>query len=195
MTRYYYSRQYFFAWCMGHYFYNDMHFSWVGAPFYPYKTANPDSSNPLSLYEQTYKPWKDADPNSDQWPTIRSKMRRGLLVQKNTLPAIRGIRSTALYNRLVTICDTIHFDLFYPIIYRVDVDRVKPANRLETAGSGLSGSVEYRIPDLRSAEFDILFMDLTMEPSLATDADFHNLAGGKLTPINALTILEKRCVP
>ena len=52
--------------------------------------------------------------------------------------------------------DAAHLNLFYPLVYLVDLRNIAPARRLR-AGSAKFGSREYRIDDLQEPEFELLF--------------------------------------
>lgn len=60
--QYYYSTQPALAWCIRHYFYGQVHFTWAATPFLPYKKAYPESSNPDQMYADLLEPWRDRDP-------------------------------------------------------------------------------------------------------------------------------------
>ncbi len=164
--RNYYARQYYLSWILGHYFYDQTHYSWVAAPFFPHNSNNPRSSNPLRLYEETYSAWKEQDPFSDAWDVIRAKLRKGIESNVSRL-------SKSEQRKLTTIIDDVDIRYFYPVVYRVDVDRIPVARLNDQFGSANErDSIEYRIADLQEDEFDILFLDFETEPLLQSDAVF-----------------------
>ncbi len=178
MAKYYYSTQPFLAWCFNHYFYGQKHFAWVGAPFYPYRQANPRSSNPLRIYEDLYEPWKDQDDFSPVIAQKRLSLRNGVIAHAGNLPP-------GLDHRLKVVCDRIDTVFFYPIVYRVNIDTID-SSRLIVAGSGLVGSREYRIADLSEAEFDLLFIDLETDN---VPHSFADLSNGAVSQADVLYIL------
>src|SRR5215204_5407849 len=111
---YYYSTQSFLEWSFNHYFYSAVHFSWVAAPFFPYKQKNPSSSNPYELYGNLYKPWFDTDPFDYIVETKRLHVRKGVIANAGPLGRTRA-------TKLKKICLTVDQLFFYPVVYRVDV--------------------------------------------------------------------------
>jgi hypothetical protein len=141
MPRYYYGTVPALAWILNHYFYGGVHYNWLAAEFNPMRT-NPNSSNPYVIYGQLYAAWS--------WPDERDK----LVVQfRNTLQAgvdaheERQTLSAALAERLRSICSNTSVAFFYPVVYRVDLERILPARR-GIAGSGEDGSSEFLVRDL-----------------------------------------------
>ena len=180
MEKYYYSTQPFLAWCLNHYFYNQKHRVWVGAPFYPYRLTNPRSSNPLRLYEDFYEPWKDRDVFSSIITRKRLNLRNTVIANARALNL-----SHQLETRLKAICDRIDTAFFYPVVYRVNINTIN-ATRLIVSGSGLTGSQEYLIEALAEDEFELLFFDPEVE-SLSND--FANLRDGSYSSSGALSVL------
>ncbi len=177
VARYYYSTQPFLAWCLNHYFYGGVHFVWVGAPFYPYRLDNPRSSSPFRKYEDLYELWKDEDEFSPYLEGTRAGLHKGILANLGRLHPQEVVR-------LHDVCDRIHTVFFYPIVYRIDVDRIDPA-RLQVANSGLKGSQEYRITALHEPEFDILFFDADTE---IVPRSFRDFWAGSLPKANIWNI-------
>ena len=103
-----------------------------------------------------------------------------------------GTIDSAKAARLKDICDSVNIAFFYPIVYRVDLSKIH-RSRSNVAGSGLAGSAEVLVPDLQETEFDVLFLDYTV------DIDFRRLVvdeylGQNTTlPLDALRTLEARC--
>jgi hypothetical protein len=181
LARHYYSTQPFIAWCLNHYFYNQIHFAWVGAPFYPYRMANPRSSSPLRIYEDFYEPWKDEDEFSGTLIAARMGLRKGVIAHQAVLPP-SNIRF------LKKVCNRIHPVFFYPLVYRVDLDRIDPARQV-VANSGLRGSQEYRIADLDESipEFELLFVDFETENVPHSFADLYSGALSQADVLNIFT--------
>ncbi|MEO1289820.1 MAG: hypothetical protein AAFV93_18825, partial [Chloroflexota bacterium] len=157
MPNYYYSTQTFLAWCLNHYFYNQEHYIYCGAPFYPYKTTNPVSSNPYRIYGALYEPFKEQD-NYNAWiARLRLSLQKGVQ---------HRIKDKSLRNDLLDICDMIDISFFYPIVYRIDLDAIDEA-RLTVQNSGSEvNSNEYLIETLLESEFEILFQDYQHETSI-----------------------------
>jgi hypothetical protein len=175
-----YSTQPFLAWCLNHYFYGGVHWAYLGKPFYPYRLPNPRSSSPLRLYEDLYEPWMDRDPYSAVIQQKRINLIKGVVANEQKL-------AHGWSDRLITICERVDIAFFYPIVYRVDIDRIFPEQRVRIAGSGTFGSHENRIDDLKEPEFEILFLDYQEAD------DFNSLIEGVLSSVEALTLLEPRC--
>ena len=186
MPNYYYSTKCALDWLISHYFYGEIHFTYLSSCFYPYRLPNPKSSNPLLKYKDLYQPWKDADPFDN-------------FIRGTRLNVIGGIRAkekekvvdAALGYALREICNKVDIAFFYPLVFRVDLDRIAPKRRV-VANSGLVGSSEFLVPDLKETEFDILFLDFT------GDADFTKVVtavvrnGGYVDSYEVRDILERR---
>lgn len=120
---------------------------------------------------------------------MRESLRYGVKEQHRARVISRRVAS-----RLRTICDRAGLEYFYPVVYRVDIDAIDGA-RKTVAGSGVAGSREVLVSDLREGEFDLLFADN------AADPDFQRLildegAGVRRTSAaEALSILETRLIP
>jgi len=154
MSRYYYSVQPFLAWCFNHYFYGRRHYVYVAAPFHTYKNVNPTSSNPWHLYGDYYGPWWDRDPYAAHIRAARKGLEAGAVAQRKT-----GRIGPALAHALVAVARRASTTLFYPVVYRIDLDAIAPS-RLSKAGSGANTlSDEWLIPDLDESEFSVLFFD------------------------------------
>jgi hypothetical protein len=184
VATYYYSTQCFLAWCFNHYFYQQNHWVYVGHPFYPYGglEQNPSSSKPLRIYQNLYEEWA----TRDKWGATIQQKRLNLSNSVSIRLTKTNVSDTGLAIQLKNICYAIDVLFFYPIVYRVDITSID-TTRLILQNSGLDGSNEYTIPDLQENEFDLLFLDF------AGDADFNQLCQGNLTPIQAVSLLEKRC--
>jgi hypothetical protein len=182
LATYYYSSQTFLAWVFNHYFYDRVHWAFIGHPFYPYREPNPVSSNPLKRYEQTYEAWFERDNFSNHMTGSRSSLRRG--VQENST----RLQQDDWSNRLQTVCEKIEVVFFYPFVYRVDIDSI-PKSRLQRKNSALLASNEFLIEDLRESEFDILFWDYN------EDDVINSLKAGLLAADEVLTLMESRCEP
>lgn len=181
MATYYYSTQPFLAWCINHYFYQKTHYVWVAAPFYPYRERNPRSSNPYLIYQDFYEPWKDRDIYSPYIESMRWRLMHGLNAQSY-------ISDHQTISRLKLICDTIHIEFFYPIVYRVDVDAIASRRLDDTKGSAADvDSNEFLITDLQEDEFDVLFADIDQ---VIIDQSLLQLWAGATDTKTALSLLE-----
>jgi len=188
MARYYYGTVPALAWVLNHYFYGGVHYSWLSAEFHPLRT-NPNSSNPYVLYGQLYAAWSWPDERDKLVAQIRNSLWAGVVAHagKQTL-------DLALARRLRPICSNTSVAFFYPVVYRVDMDRIPPARR-EVAGSGEEGSNEFLVRDLDETEFDLLLADNR------EDADFVRFvldAQAKPTRSSTdalLATLEARVIP
>jgi uncharacterized protein Usg len=178
------------AWILNHYFYLGKHYCWVAAEFNTYRLNNPKSSNPYLIYDDIFKPWKDKDDFDKYICQLRLDLIKGVNAQQSD-----GVISTSLATRLKNICRDIEIVFLYPIVYRVDKDKIN-TGRLQVSGSGLTaGSSEYLIPDLDEStpEFDIIYLDYD------TDPDFKVLIVDEFNGVrstsqkSALKILRMRC--
>lgn len=181
LPEYYYSTQPFIAWCLNHYFYDKTHYVFCGAPFYPYKTDNPASSNPYKIYARFYESFKDVDVFSPVITLYRQNLQLGV---QSTI-----INNDSLQKTLIDICDKIELTFFFPIVYRIDMQKIE-MNRKIVANSGTLGSNEFLIIDLQEDEFDILFADISQETSL--DDTHFQLLLEFMSSEEALTILKAR---
>jgi hypothetical protein len=151
-VRYHYSTQPTIAWVLNHHFYGGQHFIWAATPFYPYREPNPSSSNPYQVFASFYHPWRDDDP----YDRVISSMRLSLLVG---VTAMTGHLGHSLAQDLTGVCETGPVELFYPIVYRVDISSLADNRLDDQSGSAVSGSHEVLIRDLAEHEFDVLFAD------------------------------------
>src|SRR5712691_638150 len=125
---YCYSTQAFLAWCFNHYFYAGLHFAYVATAFHTYRFSNPPSSNPLDKYRSLFEAWKDNDENHSSIGQARLKIRSGVEANLGL-----GVIDPHTAQRLKQICDRVHVLFFYPLVYRVDINRILP-HRLNVAG-------------------------------------------------------------
>jgi hypothetical protein len=94
--------------------------------------------------------------------------------------------------RLKKVANRVDIVFFYPVIYRVDMDRI-PSDRVFVAGSGLTGSAECLIPDLSEILVRFYCSDYRV------DADFRQivideyLGVASTNSATAHMILEGRC--
>lgn len=176
------------TWIFGHYFYNRQHYVWVAAEFNTYRLKNPKSSDPYSIYDDIYRPWRDADNFDKYLSQLRLGIRNGVDHKEK-----HGVISPQEAVDLGTVCDKIEVAFFYPLVVRVNVDPI-PSKRKQIKGSGTVGSDEYLIDDLGETEFDMLFLDVD-------DADVKNLVvteydnPGSVPQANALATLQRRLLP
>jgi hypothetical protein len=138
-----------------------------------------------------YQPWEDRDDFDKFIQQARLNLKKGVEGYRNANP---GVLSRRRVSRLKRVCESVDIIFFYPIVYRVDIGTIDSTRRL-TAGSGLVGSREYKIPDLQESEFKILFLDF------AGDTDFDKLkpkpgdptGSPTIPPTDVLRTLERRC--
>jgi hypothetical protein len=187
--QYYYGTVPTLAWILNHYFYNRVHYTWLAEGFHPLLT-NPKSSNPYLIYGDLYSPWANHDPFDKYVAQMRLSLRGGVIHQETG-----GAIDAATSVRLRDVCDRVSVELFYPIVYRVDIDQIDPARRSLQGSALFARSHEYLVRDLSEAEFELLFLDNGADP------DFQRLvldeiAGVTVTaPSDALTALEGRLFP
>ena len=148
----YYSTQPLLAWLLNHHFFGGVHFTYAAHPFYPYKQPNPKSSNPYAIYADFFSPWHDDDPYDRNIVSMRQSLRNGVLARGGALhPSTR--------NFLRRVCSEGSVFLFYPVVYRIELDGLPPSRVDTSIGSAVVGSHEVLVRDLREPEFDILFFD------------------------------------
>lgn len=146
----YYSTQPAIAWVLNHHFYGGRHFVWAAAPFYPYREANPKSSSPYLMYADFYHPWRDDDPYDRFIASMRLSLVKGVIAMTDSI-------GRALASDLIEICGRCPLELFYPVVYRIDISGFAD-NRLDIlSGSAAAGSQEILVRNLREHEFDVLF--------------------------------------
>lgn len=173
------------AWVLNHYFYGGVHYSWLAEGFHPLRT-NPKSSNPYLIYGDLLAAWEHRDPYDKFVAQSRLALRGGVIQQEAC-----GVVDEATAERLKEVCQRVSVDLFYPVVYRIDLYEIDPARR-ERGNSALAGSREVLVRDLAESEFDLLFADDD------GDADFrrlvtHQRSGQRQTaPETALELLEGR---
>jgi hypothetical protein len=188
MARYYYGTVPALAWIINHYFYSRTHYAWLADAFYPHGT-NPGSSNPYRLYGLLYEHWAESDEPAHAMGEYRRRLARGVSAKRRA-----GVLDRATAARVRRVCAFGSIDLFYPVLYRVEIDRIAPS-RWVRAGSARKGSHEVLVKDLREPEFDLLFVDN------ARDDYFPQIVLGELEgtirmhPMTALSLLETRVVP
>jgi len=152
MPRYYYGAVPALAWILNHYFYGGLHYNWLAAEFHPSRT-NPHSSNPYVVYGQLYAAWSWPDERDKFVAQLRSALSAGVVAHEE-----RRTPDAALAQRLRSICSNTSVAFFYPVVYRVDMERIPPARQV-VAGSGEDGSNEFLVRDLGETEFELLFAD------------------------------------
>jgi hypothetical protein len=188
MPRYYYGTVPALAWILNHYFYGGVHYNWLAAEFYPLET-NPKSSSPYMVYGDLYWAWSRDDRYDKHLRMTRDSLGAGVVAR---LP--RGIGDPSLVRRLRRICRRAAVAFFYPVVYRVDVERIVAARRV-AAASARTGSREFLVADLAEVEFDLLFADNAGDPDfrrLVLD-EAHGFA--RTSPAEALLALERRLLP
>lgn len=160
---YYYGTKSALDWVLGHYFFRQIHYTWLADCFYPYKQPNPKSSNPFEIYKDLYAPWKDEDGYDTYIRTRRIDLVKAILAKEK-----EGVVEAALGMDLRDMCNNVNIVFFYPVVYRVDISKIAPGRR-QVANSGLRGSCECLVADLAENEFEVLFLDFEK------DADFKNI--------------------
>jgi hypothetical protein len=150
--RYYYGTVPVLAWIINHYFYGGLHYSWLADAFHPHRD-NPGSSNPYLIYGDLYVPWQERDRYSRFVTDYRRSLEEGVAKKEET-----GVIDNITAARLKRVCKLGSVELFYPVLYRVDMDEIAPSRRA-VENSGLEGSHEFLVPDLRESEFDLLLTD------------------------------------
>lgn len=185
MPRYHYGTVPALAWILNHYFYAGVHFSWLAEEFHPLLT-NPKSSNPYLVYGDLYWAWAWRDEHDKFVSRSRVSLEEGVSFREES-----GKLDSALAERLRRICRDVDVDFFYPLVYRVDIERIAPARR-KVAGSGLRGSRECLVKDLQETEFDLWLSDNV------DSAEFRRLVldecsgQDRTSPVAALKTLEGR---
>lgn len=188
MPRYYYGTVPALAWILNHYFYGGLHYSWLAAEFYPLET-NPRSSMPYQVYGDLYWAWSRNDLHDKHLRFMREALGGGVAAR---LPP--GISDPALVRRLRRICRRSAVAFFYPVVYRVDIDRIA-AGRHVAAGSAMTGSREVLVRDLVEEEFDLLFADNVADPDFRRLVLDETHGAARTSPAEALLLLERRLMP
>ena len=122
-------------------------------------------------------PWKERDSYSKIVGQYRLAVRNGVIANQSRL-------SGNIANRLKRVTERIGVEFFLPLVYRIEIDLIAHGRR-SVAGSGLAGSREYLIVDLRETEFDLLFSE-------DVQGDLAALLSGTLSANDALQLLERR---
>jgi hypothetical protein len=185
MPRYYYGTIPALAWIINHYFYSRTHYAWLAAAFHPHG-QNPGSSNPYKLYALFYEPWAERDSNSHFIDAYRDRLIEGVLHQERV-----GVVESGTAARLMRVCELVSVDLFYPVLYRVNIDSIPPSRRV-VAKSALEGSREFLVTDLRENEFDLLFTDNARDEYFARIVLGELEGGVRMHPMAVLTLLETK---
>lgn len=185
MPRYYYGTVPVLAWIINHYFYGRTHHAWLAEAFHPHG-ENPGSSNPYKIYGLLYEPWAERDRYARFVADIRHSLSDGVEAKETT-----GILDGVTAARLKRICRSGSVDLFYPVLYRVSIDRIAQGRRT-LANSALEGSREVLVTDLRESEFDLLFTDNVRDDYFA-DLVLSELQGViRMHPMSVLARLESK---
>jgi hypothetical protein len=192
---YWYSTQALLSWCLNRYFYGDVHFAHVAAPFHPYRLANPPSSRPHELYQRLYEGAHDRDIYND---TIRAR-RDGLHAGITFHGARLAPPLTVALHRVVDDIDPIFFT---PVVYRVNLEAI-PGERVDSSAGTRSRGIdsnERLIADLASGEFAVILL-ADNAPDLKTDLDVFLIAsplitpsGPAPTPAEVISALLGRCI-
>lgn len=188
MPRYYYGTVPVLAWIINHYFYSRTHYAWLAAAFHPHG-ENPGSSNPYRLYGQFYEPWAERDAYAHPLGEYRRRLANGVIAREQS-----GALDNITAARIRRVCGSASVDLFYPVLYRVEIDRI-PLSRRTLANSGLQGSREVLVKDLRESEFDLLFVDNERDEYFSRIVMGELEGSTRLHPMAALALLETKADP
>lgn len=175
------------AWIFNHYFYKKTHYTWLAEEYYPYRLPNPKSSNPHLTYQDLYQPWKDRDDFDKFIQQIRLNIRKGVIAKETA-----GDITPADATRLKDICDKVDIVFLYPVVYRVDIEKIDKGRQKLSRSGVTAGSAEILVEDLGEGEFDILFLDFV------SDKDFeaivvNEISSPSVTSTDAMDILERNC--
>lgn len=140
------------AWILNHHFFGGRHFVWAATPFHPYRLLNPRSSNPYLMYADFYMPWKDNDEYDRFIGSMRLSLIKGIIAMTPEL-------GDDLAGELEDVCTRGPVELFFPIVYRLDLRHFDPARLDIKNGSARLGSEEVLVRDLAEWEFDIRFSE------------------------------------
>jgi hypothetical protein len=174
------------AWIINHYFYGGVHYSWLAGEFAP-MLRNPKSSNPYLIYGDLYWAWVKRD-RYDKYVNDTRRTHAAIAAKKQRSGQLDQVTAA----RLIRVCTSDKVvALCYPVIYRVDLQRIAEARRL-MRNSALEGSQEVLVEDLQESEFDVLFAD-NVSDDLFVSVVLEEMAnsGGK-DPLEVLTLLEER---
>jgi hypothetical protein len=185
MARYYYGTVPVLAWIINHYFYGRTHYTWLAEAFHPHG-QNPGSSNPYRIYGLLYEPWAERDRYAHFVADVRHSLCDGVETQEAA-----GVLDNITAARLKHVCLSASVELFYPVLYRVSIDRISHPRRT-LANSALEGSHEVLVKDLRESEFDLLFADNARDDYF-TDLVLSELDGViRMHPMSVLARLEDK---
>jgi hypothetical protein len=188
MPCYYYGTLPVLAWIINHYFYAGVHHVWLAAEWYPVLT-NPKSSNPHLIYADLYHAWVARDGTDKFVETTRKRLRRAVRAQER-----RRVLDNLTAVRLRRVCLNVAVDLFYPVVYRVDIDAIAGA-RMERPIPVPGRSREVLLSDLREGEFDLLFAD-NLGDDVFEQLVLAEIEGGRQTrPQDVLALLEAERMP
>jgi hypothetical protein len=185
MPPYYYGTVPVLAWIINHYFYHGVHYAWLASEWCPLFT-NPKSSNPYLIYGDLYWAWGKQDAY-DKYVSATRRVHAEVIANKRDA----GLLDHVTAARLKRVCASENnVDLYYPITYRVDVTQIAPVRQF-TENSGLRGSSEVLVKDLRENEFDLLFADNPDELFVSLVAS-ESVAAQPRDSLQVLSLLEER---
>jgi hypothetical protein len=185
MARYHYGTVPVLAWIINHYFYGGVHYTWLAEEFYPL-AANPKSSNPCLIYQDLYWAWARRDPFDRFIKGLRASLSEAVRHKENA-----GSLDNVTAARLRRVCSRVSVELFYPVTYRVDIEKID-AGRCVLKGSAAMGSREVLVPDLAETEFDLLFADNHLDPEFQ-ELVIDEIEGvSRALPATVLDLLERR---
>lgn len=162
-TEFWYSTKTSLDWLLCHYGLEGRHFAWFAPEFDTYRKGNPESSNPSVLYHGYMAAWRDGDDFSALVSTKRISLCKAL--EKN---ADAGLLQRSDADDLKETVERAHISLFYPLVYRIDVNAIDLGRRDSSAGSAARGSDECLILDLQEREFELLFAHFREDAELKT---------------------------
>ena len=136
------------AYNIGRRYYGDVHFVWCTDSFD--SQLQPGTSNPRKLC-------------NDYIDQIRTKDRHAIYIENNKKGILRGAQAklaqgiidTREYDEIVRKIDVSDFEEYYPVIFLINKRAVKNRIQIVSPDDAASDhSVEYKIVDLKSQEFE-----------------------------------------
>jgi hypothetical protein len=107
--------------------------------------------------------WRDGDDFSALVSTKRISLCNAL--EKN---ADAGLLDRSHADDLKETVERAYISLFYPLVYRIDINAIDPSRRDPAVGSCPRGSDECLIVDLQEHEFELLFAHFREDAELKT---------------------------
>lgn len=185
MARYYYGTVPVLAWIINHYFFARTHHAWLADAFLPHD-AGPGAPNPHAAYARLYEPWARRDGDARVVSGYRAALLKGVVRQQRARQL-----DGATAARLRRLCETAGAELFYPVLYRVNLDAIAPARRVPPRPGARDGR-EVLVADLRESEFDLLFTDNVRDDYFAPVVLGELEGSVRMHPMAVLALLEAR---